>query len=223
VSVTVTFVAEAGPLFVTVSVYVTTVPCVTGFGVAILTIARSALLALATTTVELAVLVVRLGTIFVAVAVAVSVMLVPEGVPEFTCRMRVNVPTLLTASVPAAVHVIVPVPPTAGLVPQVHPAGGVIDWKVVFGGVTCVKLAPAAATAGPLLVTVWVYVTRPAGETDVGAAEFVTTRSACVAAATTSDAVALLFAGLESVIDVLTVAVSLIAVPAVAVLLTRTV
>jgi len=202
---------------------VTGVPCVTGLGVAVLTIATSALLAFATTTVALAVFDVRLGTMFVAVAVAVSVMFVPDGVPELTCRISVNVPTLFTARVAAAVHVIVPVPPTAGLVPQVHPEGGVIDWKVVFGGVTCVNVAPAAAAAGPLLVTVWVYVTRPAAETEVGAAEFVTTRSACVAVATTSEAVALLFAGLESVIDVLTVAVSLIAVPAGVALLTSTV
>jgi hypothetical protein len=34
------------------------------------------------------------------------------------------------------VQVIVPVPPTGGFVPQVHPPGGVIDTNVVFGGVT---------------------------------------------------------------------------------------
>jgi hypothetical protein len=115
--------------------------------------AMSALLALATTTVALAVLVARLGTMFVAVAVAVSVMFVPEGVPEFTCSTRVKVPELFTARVPVAVQLIVPVPPTAGFVPQVHPAGGLTDWNVVLGGVTCVKLAPLA-TAGPLFVTV---------------------------------------------------------------------
>jgi hypothetical protein len=128
------------------------VPSVTGFGVAVLTIAISALLALATTTVALAVLVVRLGTILVAVAVAVSVMFVPEGVPAFTCKTRVKVRVLFTARVAAAVQVIVPVPPTAGRVPQIHPAGGVIDRKLVLGGVTWVKVAPAAALAGPLFV-----------------------------------------------------------------------
>ena len=50
--------------------------------------------------------------------------------------------------------------------------------------------------------------------TDVGDAEFVVTRSACAAVATTSAAVALLFAGLGSVMEELAVAVSLIAVPA---------
>src|SRR6266576_4263296 len=118
------------------------VPSVTGFGVAALTIAISALLALPTTTVALAVLFVRLGAMLVAVAVAVSVMLVPAGVPAFTWRTRVNVPVLFKARLPAAVQVIVPVPPTGGVVPQVHPAGGVMDRKFVLGGVTWVKEAP---------------------------------------------------------------------------------
>ncbi len=47
-----------------------------------------------------------------------------------------------------------------------------------------------------------------------GEAEFVVTRSACAAVATTSAAVALLLAGLGSVVDEPAVAVSLIAVPA---------
>ena len=50
--------------------------------------------------------------------------------------------------------------------------------------------------------------------TDVGDAEFVVTRSAWAAVATTSAAVALLLARLGSVVDELAVAVSLIAVPA---------
>ena len=108
-----TFVAEAGPLLVTASVYVSNVPCVTGFGEAVLTIATSALLALATTTVALAVLVVRLGTMFEAVAVAVSVMLVPDGVPPFTCSTSVNVPEVFAATL-ASVQVMVPVPPGVG-------------------------------------------------------------------------------------------------------------
>jgi hypothetical protein len=83
----------------------------------------------------------------------------------------------------------------------------------VFGGVVSVKLG-AVAAAGPLFVTCWVYVTLPPGETVVGAATLVTTRSACVPVATTSDAVAVLFAEFESVVVVVTVAVWLIAVPA---------
>jgi len=59
--------------------------------------------------------------------------------------------------------------------------------------------------------------------TDVGDAEFVTTRSACVAVATTSAAVAVLFEVFGSVMEELTVAVSLIAVPAAVPAFTRTV
>jgi hypothetical protein len=50
--------------------------------------------------------------------------------------------------------------------------------------------------------------------TDVGAATFVVIRSACVAVATTSAAVAVLFAEFGSVVEELTVTVSLMAVPA---------
>jgi len=96
---------------------------------------------------------VRLGTMFVAVAVAVSVMLVPEGVPAFTCNTSVKFAVALTPRVPESVHVIVPVPPVDG-VTHVQPAGAVTDWKFVLGGVLCVNVIPAAAAAGPLFVTV---------------------------------------------------------------------
>jgi hypothetical protein len=56
--------------------------------------------------------------------------------------------------------------------------------------------------------------------TDDGEAEFVTIRSACVESATTSAAVAVLFAVFGSAVAELTVAISLIAVPAVALPLT---
>ena len=103
------------------------VPSVTGFGVPIFVIATSALLALATITVALAVFVVIPGTMLPAVAVTVSVMLVPDGVVEFTFNTSVKLAVPLTASVVALVQVMVPVPPTGGRVPQAHPAGGVMD------------------------------------------------------------------------------------------------
>jgi hypothetical protein len=137
---------------VTVNVYTSGVPSVTGFGVAVFTMATSALEELATSTVALAVLLVSPGTRFVAVAVAVSVMLVPEGVPEFTCSTTVKLAFDPDPKLAPSLHVIVPVPPTEGLVGQVHPVGIVMDWNVVFGGVVSVKLAPVAA-AGPLFVT----------------------------------------------------------------------
>lgn len=105
-----------------------------GLGVAVFTIAISALLALATMTVAVALLVVRLGTMFPAVAVGVSAMLVPEAVPEATCRTKVKLAVAFRARLLPSVHVIVPAAPTAGLV-HVQPVGAVIDWKFVFGGV----------------------------------------------------------------------------------------
>ena len=84
----------------------------------------------------------------------------------------------------------------------------------MFGGVVWVMVIPAVVTAGPLFVTVWVYVTLLPAATDVGDAEFVVTRSACVASATTSAAVALLFVRTGSAVVEVTLTVSLIAVPA---------
>ena len=92
-----------------------------------------ALFALATTTRAVAVLLVRLGTMLVAVAVAVSAMFVPEAVPALTCRAIVKLPAAFTAS-EAMVQVMVPAAPTAGVV-QAQPVGIVMDWKLVLGGV----------------------------------------------------------------------------------------
>jgi hypothetical protein len=52
-----------------------------------------------------------------------------------------------------AAQVIVPVPPTAGVVPHVQPAGGVIETKVVPGGVVCVSVTCCAGTTVELFVT----------------------------------------------------------------------
>jgi hypothetical protein len=84
-----------------------------GPGVAVFTIARSALFAFATTTLPLALFDVSPGTMLVAVAVAVSAMLVPDAVPAFTWSTNVIFAVAFTARL-AMVHVIVPVPPTGG-------------------------------------------------------------------------------------------------------------
>ena len=114
---------------------------------------RSASVARATTSAAVAVLFAELGSAVVELTVAVSLMGVPCTVPATTFTTKVNAPA--PGATLGFVQLMFPVPPTAGRVPQVHPAGGVIDTKVVFGGVTSVKLAPAAAL-GPLLVTTWV-------------------------------------------------------------------
>jgi len=60
-------------------------------------------------------------------------MVVPFAVLEFTCNIRLKLAVALRASV-VAVQVMVPVPP--GKTPlQVQPAGGVIETRVVLGGV----------------------------------------------------------------------------------------
>src|SRR3954463_3553235 len=117
----------------------------------------SALFASATWIVTEAVLLEMPGTRLLALAVAVSVILVPEGVPEITCKTTVN-ETVFTAPTPSelpSLQVIVPVPPTAGKVGHDQPAGTEIDWNVILGGVFCVKVG-LLAVAGPLLVMVWV-------------------------------------------------------------------
>jgi hypothetical protein len=81
-----------------------------------------------------ALLLVRLGTMLVAVAVAVSAILVPEVVPAVTCRTKVKFAVALRARLLPSVQVIVPAAPTAG-VTHVQPAATVMDWKFVFGGV----------------------------------------------------------------------------------------
>ena len=125
-----------------------------GLGVAVFTMAISALLAFATITAAVALLLVRFGTMLVAVAIAVSAMFVPDVVPAFTCSTKVKFAGVLRARLLLSVQVIVPAASTAGVV-QVQPAGAVMDWKLVFGGVVCVKVAPVA-TAGPMFVTLCV-------------------------------------------------------------------
>jgi hypothetical protein len=125
-----------------------------GLGDAVLVIVRAAVLPLATTALAVALLLVRFGTMFDAVAVSVSEIFVPPGVLAFTCNATVKLATPFTARLVLSVQVIVPVAPTAGVV-QVQPVGIVIDWKFVLGGVVSLKVA-AAAAAGPLLVTLCV-------------------------------------------------------------------
>src|ERR1700729_4221918 len=98
-------------------------PSSTGFGVAVFTMATSALFTSATTTVAVALLLVRLGTIFVDEAITVSAMFVPVGVFGATCSTRLKLAEALTARLLPSVQVITPTAPTAGVI-QVQPAGG---------------------------------------------------------------------------------------------------
>lgn len=127
-------------------------PAATAVGEAEFVVTRSASVASATTSAAVAVLFVKLGSVVVELIVAVSLIAVPCGVPAVTFTTTVNVPA--PGATLGFVQLMVPVPPTTG-VEQAHPAGNETDWKVVFGGVTSVKLA-LVAVLGPLFVTTWV-------------------------------------------------------------------
>jgi len=130
---------------------VTFAPALTDAGDAELLVIKSACDAFATTSVAVALLLLALGSVVEELMLAVSVITVPGEFPEvFTVTMTGKL------AVPGAklgfVQVIAPALPTAGST-HAHPTGiGLRDTKLVFGGVTSVKLALVAAL-GPALVT----------------------------------------------------------------------
>ena len=105
---------------------------------------------------------------------AVSLIVVSQGTFEFSLTTSAKFADPF-ASV-ATLQVIVPVPPTAGVV-QVQPAGEVSDWNVVFAGMALVRVTDDADVAAVPLVTVMLNVVlAPAmGDCEV---ELVTDRSA---------------------------------------------
>ena len=89
----------------------------------------------------------------VVAVVTVSLMMVPDAVPAVTFTITVKLAVTDGARVDM-VQVIVPVPPTAGVVHD-QPVGGVIETNVVFVGTVSVTLTDAALP-GPPFVTVCV-------------------------------------------------------------------
>ncbi len=163
-------------------------PAATGFGEAEFVVTMSAWVASATTSAAVALLLTVFGSETAEPTVTVSLIVVPAAVPAVTFNIKEKLPD--PGAKLGLVQVIVPVPPTAGTVPHVHPAGGVIDWNVVFGGVVCVKVAVVAAL-GPAFVTTCVYVMLLPACTGTGLPELVTDKSAV--SATSRFTVALLF------------------------------
>lgn len=140
-----------GPRLVTTCVYVMVFPAATGLGVPAFVTARSH--ATFTLVVTDVLLLLDVGSDVVADTddVAVIVPIATLDGTLSTTTMSAVFPELRFA---VSVQVIVPVPPTAGVV-QLQPAGADADWNVVFVGVASVKLTPVAA-AGPLFVTLCV-------------------------------------------------------------------
>lgn len=117
---------------VTVSVYVIVLPGATAETDATCVIERSAP---ETTTEAVAVLLAGFGSVPVSLTVTEFVMVDPAVVSGFTETTTLKIDEAPPLKLPVAVHVIAPVPPTAGFVPHVHPVGGVTDTKRVPGGV----------------------------------------------------------------------------------------
>jgi hypothetical protein len=76
------------------------------------------------------------GSVVCEVTSAGFMMEVPAGVAALTITTKVKAPVVVLLAMSAfAVQRTVPVPPTAGAVPQVHPTGAKMEEKVVLGGV----------------------------------------------------------------------------------------
>src|SRR5438309_728729 len=139
----------AGPVLVTFCVYVTLLPAATEPADAVFVVTRFDCVAVATTSLAVALLLPRFGSVTADVTLAVSLICVPAAVPAFTFSTTVKVED--PGAKLAFVQLMAPVPFTAGVV-QDQPAGVVIDWKEVLAGVFSVMLA-AVAVLGPPLVT----------------------------------------------------------------------
>ena len=206
-SVSVTFAAGAGPLLVTVMVYVIGLPASTGFGVAVLVTAKSACPAVATTTVVVARLLEGFGSVVLDDTFAISEITVPEGVPAFSNTTTVNVVEAPAENDPM-LHDITPAVQLHPAVPDV----AATETTVVFAGIVSLK-STLLAVEGPWFVTTTVYVMLEPASTGFGEAEFVIVKSAELAAPATVSTVAELFARFGSFVTDVTDAVSTICVP----------
>jgi hypothetical protein len=112
--------------------------------------------AVATTTLAAAVLLARTGSVVVDVTDTELLIKVPDATPALTFTTSGNdTGDHAVGARLAIVQVIVPVPPTAGRVPQFQPVGTVNDWNVVLAGMVSVQTT-VAAELGPLLARVCV-------------------------------------------------------------------
>ena len=175
--------------------------------------ATSACVGDATTVEAVAELFEEVGSPVAEATVGLMEIVVPGAVVETTFTTSGKL-TVVFAAIVATVQGMDtgPAVPTAGVV-QDHPAGTPSETNVVLAGTDVVNVSVAAAT-GPPLLTVSVNVMLFPSRTGLGEADAVTARSACVAVATGTFAVASLLVGLGSGVAELIEAVSEITVPA---------
>ena len=108
----------------------------TGVGEADMERERSAWLVSSTRTDVLVALFEETGSVVCDVTSAELTMEVPAAAPALTVTTNVKAPVVVLFGIVAlAEQRTTPVPPTTGAVPQVHPAGAVMEEKVVLGGV----------------------------------------------------------------------------------------
>lgn len=108
----------------------------TGVGDTVIESAKSASPVISTSTDVVVVLFDETGSVVADVVSAVLTIVVPAAVPAPTVTTNVKFPLVVPLpKLALAVQMTCPVPPTAGAVPHVQPAGGVIEEKVVLGGV----------------------------------------------------------------------------------------
>jgi hypothetical protein len=150
-SVTTTLVADEGPALDTVIVYVMVLPVIAVVDPVLFVRVTAAAAGAAVTTGALPELLPALPSL---VALDADAVFASEPVaPDATCTTSVNVAVAPLASV-VALHVIVPVDPTEGVV-HVNPAGVVIDRNSREDTSTSV-ITTLVAASGPLLVIVMV-------------------------------------------------------------------
>ena len=158
-------------------------PWSTGCGAAVFTIATSACVGDATIVVAVDVLFATFTSFVVGAMFAVFEITVPDAVAAFTFTTSGSCAVLpdgtampeQTPPVPGQ-QLIAPVPPTAGRVGHVTPAGSVSDTKVVLAGTVSVKVT-LLAEFGPLFAKFSRKVMLFPGVTGFGDAELVTLRS----------------------------------------------
>src|SRR5271155_1948161 len=181
--------------------------------------ATSACVGDATMVVEVDVLLATFTSFVVGAIFAVFEITVPDAVPAFTFTTSGScavVPDGIAAPeqtppVPGQ-QLIAPVPPTAGSVVQVAPAGSASETKVVLAGTVSVKVT-LLAELGPLFAKFSRKVMLFPGVTGFGEAELVTLKSYWPAEATVTVTVELLLEGFGSGVLVAVPAVLVITVP----------